>query len=235
MVSAIIVAAGKGVRMKGRIRKQYLDLSGRPVLSYSVMTFDACSLIDEIFMVVPEDEIDYCQKNIVSLLELKTRVNLIPGGDQRQDSVYNGLQAIDKKTTTVVIHDGVRPFIHPENLAACIFGAKDFGACILAVPAADTLKRVNKSGIVERTLFRENIWLAQTPQAFQYGLILKAHETARRDGYAGTDDASLVERLGKDVRIINGSKFNIKITTQEDLDVARAMFDIDAVSRPSGM
>ena len=235
MVSAIIVAAGKGVRMKGRIRKQYLDLSGRPVLSYSVMTFDACSLIDEIFIVVPEDEIDYCQKNIVSLLELKTRVNLIPGGDQRQDSVYNGLQAIDKKTTTVVIHDGVRPFIHPEKLTACIFGAKDFGACILAVPAADTLKRVNKSGIVDRTLFRENIWLAQTPQAFQYGLILKAHETARRDGYAGTDDASLVERLGKDVRIINGSKFNIKITTQEDLDVARAMFDIDAVSRPSGM
>ncbi|MBW2198418.1 MAG: 2-C-methyl-D-erythritol 4-phosphate cytidylyltransferase [Deltaproteobacteria bacterium] len=235
MVSAIIVAAGKGVRMKGRIRKQYLDLSGRPVLGHSAMTFDACSLIDEIFIVVPKDEIDYCQKNIVSLLELKTRVNLIPGGDQRQDSVYNGLQAIDKKTTTVVIHDGVRPFIHPENLTACIFGAKDFGACILAVPVADTLKRVNKSGIVDRTLFRENIWLAQTPQAFQYGLILKAHETARRDGYAGTDDASLVERLGKDVRIINGSKFNIKITTQEDLDVARAMFDIDAVSRPSGM
>jgi len=149
--------------------------------------------------------------------------------------VYNGLQVIDKKTTTVVIHDGVRPFIHPEKLTACIFGAKDFGACILAVPVADTLKRVNKSGIVDRTLFRENIWLAQTPQAFQYGLILKAHETARRDGYAGTDDASLVERLGKDVRIINGSKFNIKITTQEDLDVARAMFDIDAISRPSGM
>jgi len=234
MVSAIIVAAGKGVRMKGRIRKQYLDLSGRPVLSYSVMTFDACSLIDEIFIVVPEDEIDYCQNNIVSLLDLKTRINLIPGGVQRQDSVYNGLQAIDKKTTTVVIHDGVRPFIHPEKLTACIFGAKDFGACILAVPVADTLKRVNKSGIVDRTLFRENIWLAQTPQAFQYGLILKAHETARRDGYAGTDDASLVERLGKDVRIINGSKFNIKITTQEDLDVARAMFDIDAISRPSG-
>ena len=231
MVSAIIVAAGKGVRMKSRRRKQYLDLSGRPVLGHSVMTFDACSLIDEIFIVVPEDEIDYCQNNIVSLLDLKTSVNLIPGGVQRQDSVYNGLQAIDKKTTTVVIHDGVRPFVHPEKLTACIFGAKDFGACILAIPASDTLKCVNKSGMIDTTLFRDNIWLAQTPQAFQYDLIVNAHETARQDGYAGTDDASLVERLGKDVKIIPGSKFNIKITTYEDLDVARAMFDKDVVSR----
>jgi 2-C-methyl-D-erythritol 4-phosphate cytidylyltransferase len=234
MVSAIIVAAGKGVRMKGRIRKQYQDLSGRPVLVHSIMTFDACSLIEEIFIVVPEEEIDYCQNNIASSLDLKTRLNLIPGGVQRQDSVYNGLQAIDQKTGTVVIHDGVRPFIHPEDLTACILGAKDFGACILGIPASDTLKRVNKSGIIESTLFRENIWLAQTPQAFQYGLIIKAHETARQNGYFGTDDASLVERLGKKVKIINGSKFNIKITTREDLDVARAMLDIEAVSRPSG-
>ena len=232
MVSAIIVAAGKGVRMKGRMRKQYLDLSGRPVLVHSIMTFDACSLIEEIVIVVPEEEIDYCQKNIVSLLDLKTKVNLISGGGQRQDSVYNGLQAIDKITDVVVIHDGVRPFIHLEDLTACIIGARDFGACILGIPASDTLKRVNKSGIIEGTLFRENIWLAQTPQAFRYDLIAKAHETARGDGYIGTDDASLVERLGKDVKIINGSKFNIKITTQEDLDVARAMFAIEAISEP---
>jgi 2-C-methyl-D-erythritol 4-phosphate cytidylyltransferase len=232
MVSAIIVAAGKGVRIKGRMRKQYQDLSGRPVLVHSIMTFDACSLIEEIFIVVPEEEIDYCQNNIASSLDLKTRLNLIPGGVQRQDSVYNGLQAIDQKTGTVVIHDGVRPFIHPEDLTACILGAKDFGACILGIPASDTLKRVNKSGMIESTLFRENIWLAQTPQAFQYGLIIKAHEAARRNGYFGTDDASLVERLGKDVKVINGSKFNIKITTREDLDVARAMLDIETISSP---
>ena len=234
MVSAIIVAAGKGLRMKGGMRKQYLDLSGRPVLSHSVMTFDSCNLIDEIFIVVPEDEIDYCQNNILSLLDLKTSVNLVPGGARRQDSVYMGLQAIDKKTTTVVIHDGVRPFIHPENLTACIFGAKEFDGCILGIPASDTLKRLNKSGIIESTIFREKIWLAQTPQAFRYDLIVKAHEAARRDGFTGTDDALLVERLGMDVKIIKGSKFNIKITTQEDLEVARAMFDIEAVSKPSG-
>ena len=232
MVSAIIVAAGKGVRMKGRMRKQYLDLSGRPVLVHSIMTFDACSLIEEIVIVVPEEEIDYCQNNIVSLLDLNTSATLISGGGQRQDSVYNGLQAIDKKTDVVVIHDGVRPFINTEDLTACIIGARDFGACILGIPASDTLKRVNKSGIIEGTLFRENIWLVQTPQAFRYDLIVKAHETARGDGYIVTDDASLVERIGKDVKIISGSKFNIKITTQEDLDVARAMFDIEAISEP---
>jgi 2-C-methyl-D-erythritol 4-phosphate cytidylyltransferase len=225
MVSAIIVAAGKGARMKGTMRKQYLDLSGRPVLAHSIMAFDSCSLIEEIFLVVPKDDVEYCQKNILSLLDLKKQINLVHGGAERQNSVYNGLQSITKNTETVVIHDGVRPFIQPKDIKICIFGAKKYGACILGTPASDTLKRVDKTDIVETTLPRENIWLAQTPQAFQYDLILKAHEAARRDGYVGTDDASLVERLGKDVKIINGSRFNIKITNKEDFAVVKAMFD----------
>ena len=225
MVSAIIVAAGKGIRMKGTMRKQYLDLSGRPVLAHSIMAFDSCTLVAEIYLVVPKEDVEYCQNKILSLLDLKNQINLVHGGAKRQDSVYNGLQAITKNTDTVVIHDGVRPFIQPEDLKECILGSKKFGACILGTPASDTLKRVDKSGIIEATLPRENIWLAQTPQAFQYDLILKAHETARRDGYVGTDDASLVERLGANVKIISGSKFNIKITKKEDLAVAKAMFD----------
>ena len=225
MVSAIIVAAGKGIRMKSTMRKQYLDLSGRPVLAHSIMAFDSCSQVAEIYLVVPKEDIEYCQNKILSLLDLKNQINLVHGGAKRQDSVYNGLQSIDKDTETVVIHDGVRPLIHPEELKECILGSKKYGACILGTPASDTLKRVDKSGIIEATLPRENIWLAQTPQAFQYDLILKAHETARRDGYVGTDDASLVERLGADVKIINGSRFNIKITQKEDLAVAKAMFD----------
>jgi 2-C-methyl-D-erythritol 4-phosphate cytidylyltransferase len=225
MVSAIIVAAGKGARMKGTMRKQYLDLSGRPVLAHSIMAFDSCSLIEEIFLVVPKDDVEYCQKDILSLLDLKKQINLVHGGAERQNSVYNGLQSITKNTETVVIHDGVRPFIQPKDIKICIFGSKKYGACILGTPASDTLKRVDKTDVVETTLPRENIWLAQTPQAFQYDLILKAHETARRDGYVGTDDASLVERLGKDVKIINGSRFNIKITNKEDFAVVKAMFD----------
>jgi len=225
MVSAIIVAAGKGIRMEGTMRKQYLDLSGRPVLAHSIMTFDSCSLVDEIFLVIPREDVEYCQKKIISLLDLKNHINLVHGGDKRQDSVYNGLKAITKNTETVVIHDGVRPFIQPEDLKECILVSKKYGACILGTPASDTLKRVNKSDIIETTLSRENIWLAETPQAFKYDLILKAHETARRDGYVGTDDASLVERMGKDVKIINGGRFNIKITKKEDLVIAKAMFD----------
>ena len=225
MVFAIILAAGKGSRMKGTMRKQYLNLSGRPVLAHSIIAFDSCSLVEEIFLVVPKEDVKYCQKNILSLLDLKNQINLVHGGAERQNSVYNGLQSITKNAETVVIHDGVRPLIQPEDIKKCIFGSKKYGACILGTPSSDTLKRVDKTDTVETTIPRENIWLAQTPQAFQYELILKAHETARRDGYVGTDDASLVERLGENVKIINGGRFNIKITNKEDLAVARAMFD----------
>ncbi len=223
MVSAIIVAAGKGIRMNDTTRKQYLDLAGRPILAYSVMAFDACDLIDKIFLVIPKEDFEYCRKNILSLLELKNGLDLVPGGEQRQNSVYNGLQAIDKKTDTVIVHDAVRPFIQPEEIRSCILGAREFGACIPGIPASDTIKRVGKSGFVEKTLIRDNIWFAQTPQAFKYELIIRAHEIARRDGYIGSDDSLLVERLGINVKIVNGSKNNIKITVREDLVVARAM------------
>ncbi len=225
MISAIIVAAGKGRRMNHPTRKQYLDLAGRPVLAHSVMVFDTCELIDKIFLVVPKDDIEYCQKNIVPLMELKNGLNLVSGGEQRQNSVYNGLQAIDKKTDTVVVHDGVRPFIRLDELESCILGARKFGACILGIPAGDTIKYVDKSGFIEETLARDSIWLAQTPQAFKYECIMRAHEAARRDGYTGSDDATLVERLGAGVKIIAGSKNNIKITLREDLVIARAMLD----------
>ena len=193
------------------------------------MAFDSCSLLDEIFLVVPKEDVEYCQNKILSLLDFKNQIKLVHGGAERQDSVYNGLRAVDINTKTVVIHDGVRPFVRPEEIRKCILGSKKTGACILATPASDTLKSVDKWDIIEKTLPRENIWLAQTPQAFQYDLILNAHKIARRDGYVGTDDASLVERMGEDVKIINGGRFNIKITKKEDLAVARAMFDAGLV------
>ena len=229
MVSAIIVAAGKGIRMNDTTRKQYLDLAGRPILAHSVMAFDACDLIDKIFLVIPKEDIEYCRKNILPVLELKNGVDLVFGGEKRQDSVYNGLQAIDKKTEIVVVHDAVRPFIQPEEIKSCILGAREFGACITGIPASDTIKHVGKSGLIEKTLIRDNIWFAQTPQAFKHELIIRAHETARHDGYIGSDDSLLVERLGIDVKIIKGSKNNIKITVREDLVVARAI--LDAINR----
>ncbi len=224
MIPAIIVAAGKGIRMNDKLRKQYILLAGRPILVYSVLAFDACDLIDCIILVVPKKDIDYCWKDIVVPLNLCKKINLVPGGEKRQDSVYNGLMAVDKDAAEiVVIHDGVRPFVSQDQVAACITGAKDYGACILAIHADDTLKQVDRSGFICNTLERDDILLAQTPQAFQYDLIIKAHENARREGFTGTDDASLVERLGENIKIIYGSKQNIKITNREDLVFATAL------------
>ena len=223
MISAIIVAAGKGIRMDDTVRKQYLLLAGRPILGHTLPAFDVCNLIDKIFLVVPEEDFEFCHKNILSPLNLQKKVGLVSGGTERQDSVYNGLLAIDNKGGIVVIHDGVRPFISPEQLAACINGAKEHGACILGIPAYDTVKSVSSSGYIDKTLERDTIWLAQTPQAFKYDLIIKAHENAKQEGFTGTDDAMLVERLGINVRVIRGNRYNIKITTREDLLLARAI------------
>ncbi|MFH1991625.1 MAG: 2-C-methyl-D-erythritol 4-phosphate cytidylyltransferase [Pseudomonadota bacterium] len=230
MISAVIVAAGKGARMKHTVRKQYLLLADRPVLGHTLLVFDACERIDEIVVVVPKDDLAFCKETLIDSHVFKKKIHLVIGGAERQDSVYNGLRALGRETDTVVIHDGVRPLVRPQDLAACIIGAEECGACILGVPAGDTLKRVGKSGIIAKTFARDGIWLAQTPQVFQYDLILKAHEIAREDGFSGTDDAQLVERLGIDVKIILGSKNNIKITTRQDLALAEAILTARSVS-----
>ena len=222
MISAIIVAGGKGIRMNNTVRKQYLLLAGRPILSHTLSAFDACNLINNILLVVPEQDFEFCHKDILSPLKLQKKVRLVSGGTERQNSVYNGLLSIDAGSM-VVIHDGVRPFINSKQLAACINGAKEHGACILGIPAYDTVKSINSSGYIDKTLERNTIWLAQTPQAFKYDLIMKAHENAKQEGFTGTDDAMLVERLGINVRIIRGNRYNIKITTAEDLLLAKAI------------
>ena len=221
MVSAVIVAAGKGIRMNDTVQKQYLPLAGRPVLSYTLAVFDGCDLISKIFLVVPQKDFDYCRNNILPML--KKEINLVAGGKERQDSVYNGLIAVGENNGIVIIHDGVRPFANKEMIESCVRGAIKHGACIIGVPVQDTLKRISRSGDIEKTIERNNIWLAQTPQAFKYNIIKKAHEYARIKGYAGTDDATLVEKTGNFVKIIKGSKNNIKITTREDLKIAEIM------------
>ena len=221
MVSAVIVAAGKGIRMKDNVRKQYLPLAGRPVLSHCLTLFEECDLINKIILVVPQDDFDYCQNKILS--KFKIKIDLVAGGKERQDSVYNGLIALGENNGIVIIHDGVRPFANKEMIKSCVTGAKKHGACIIGVPVWDTLKRVSSLQNIETTIERKNIWFAQTPQAFKYNIIKNAHEYARMKGYAGTDDAFLVEQMGENVKIIKGSKNNIKITTREDLRLAEVM------------
>jgi 2-C-methyl-D-erythritol 4-phosphate cytidylyltransferase len=223
MVSAIIVAAGRGVRMGGSIPKQYLLLGNFPVVSHSLMAFDDCRAIDRLYLVVPEPDVDYCARKILRPLRLAKPVQLVPGGAQRQLSVYNGLCRIEHKQGMVLIHDGVRPFVDPDHIRSCLEGAGETGACIPAVPVTETLKNVSSAGVIENTIDREGIWQAQTPQAFSYDVIMKAHAKARKDGFLASDDALLVERLGEKVRVIAGNKDNLKITTPEDLQTARAI------------
>ena len=225
MVTAIIVAAGQGSRMQGAQRKQYLSLAGLPILTRTLMVFDGCDAVEQIILVVPQDDIDFCRKNILEPAELIQKIRLMPGGRRRQDSVYNGLKEVDENCSIVIIHDGVRPFVQNEQIIACIDSARESGACIIGVSAHETLKQTDSSGQIIRTLSRDDIWLAQTPQAFRHDLIRKAHDQARREGFFATDDAALVERTGAAVKIIKGSRTNIKITVREDLEMARWLLE----------
>ena len=222
-VFAIIVAAGKGLRMDDSKRKQYLRVAGIPVIVHTLRVFDSCDAIDKIYLVLPEEDLDFGRDEIISATDWVKEIILVAGGPRRQDSVYNGLQAVDAENSIVVIHDGVRPPVTPDQLKACINAARKHGACILGLPAFDTLKRVSTADTIVETLDRDTIWFAQTPQAFRYDLIIKAHKHARQHGLKATDDASLIEQLGLEVKIIEGSRRNIKITNPDDLKLARIL------------
>lgn len=226
MNTAIIVAAGKGNRMGGDIRKQYMRLGHHPILWHSLKVFECCPDIDRIILCIPKQDFDFCRSVILSHLEFPEKVHLVPGGAHRQESVYNGIMAINAdacKKGIVVIHDGVRPFIKAADITDCIRGAMATGACILGIPATDTLKSIDNEGRVVKTLSRENVWMAQTPQAFQYDVIKGAHEVAYQKNVPGTDDAQLVELTGQVVKVIRGAGHNIKITTRQDLVLARTL------------
>jgi 2-C-methyl-D-erythritol 4-phosphate cytidylyltransferase len=206
--------------MQGQQRKQYLSVGGIPILARTLAIFDRCDRIKQIILVIPRDDLSFCQKNIVEPAGLTRKIITVPGGTHRQESVFNGLQEVDPDCSIVVIHDGVRPFLKHEQLIECIDGARETGACILGVPAYETLKQADASDHILRTMKRDDVWLAQTPQAFRHDLIRKAHDRARAEGYSATDDACLVERIGAAVKILKGSRGNIKITIQEDLEMA---------------
>ncbi len=223
MVSALVVAAGHGVRMQSDTRKQYLQVAGLPVLVHTLMKFDVCPQIDSICMVVPADDFDFCRRRLLAGRQFKNPIQFVAGGRHRQQSVYNGLKSLDHKNGLVAIHDGVRPLIDPLLITACIKAAETSGACAPGIPVYDTIKRVSGEATIEGTVERKGLWLIQTPQVFRYAVIAEAHARAVRDGYVGTDDASLVERLGFTVTLISGSKSNIKVTTAEDLEMAAAL------------
>jgi 2-C-methyl-D-erythritol 4-phosphate cytidylyltransferase len=223
MVYALIVAGGKGTRFGRPIPKQYASLAGVPILARTLRVFDECAAIDRLVLAVPPEDIAFVHDTIVDSAVWRKRVSVVGGGPRRQDSVFNGLAAIPPEAALVVIHDAVRPLVTCTTITACVVAARQHGACIVAWPVGDTLKRVSDTGCIEATLPRDRVWMAQTPQAFRSALIRMAHEQARREQVTSTDDASLVERMGATVHLLPGSLRNLKITTPEDLALAEAL------------
>lgn len=217
---AIIVSAGKGQRFMEGKKKQFYLLADKPILAHTLDQFETCPLIRSTLLVVSEEDMDYTLKEIVEKYRYRKIVQIVPGGKRRQDSVKNGIDALAKVVDIVMIHDGVRPFVTRAMIEDSIHSAGRFGAVVVAMPVKDTIKMSNPDGTVLKTLDREFLWQTQTPQTFQARVIREAYAKATEDGFVGTDDASLVERLGAKVHILPGSYSNIKITTPEDLILA---------------
>lgn len=220
----IIVAAGKGKRMGSTISKQYLNIKGKPLLFYTLMTFSKCNLIDDIILVTGENEIDYCKTEIVEKYGISKVSQIVKGGDQRQNSVLNGLLAV-KGSDIVLIHDGARPFVDYVIIKEGIKFAKLYGACACGVTPKDTIKEKNYEGFVVDTLDRSFLVNVQTPQCFKYDLILDCHKRLLEEGKYVTDDTMVVERYGHKVFLYEGSYNNIKITTPEDLIIGEKIID----------
>jgi len=222
-VSAIIAAGGRGTRMNLDVNKVYIEVGGSMILARTLLAFENCPSIDEIILVVNSLDIPFCTKNIIEKYKMTKIKSVVAGGNERQQSVWNGLREVSRECDIVVIHDGARPFISQEHINKSIEYADTYGAACVAVPVKDTIKTVNGEGFIDMTLKRSTLWAVQTPQTFRYSIIAKAHEKAQEEGFTGTDDASLVERLGCRVKIVEGSYENIKITTREDLIIAEAI------------
>jgi 2-C-methyl-D-erythritol 4-phosphate cytidylyltransferase/2-C-methyl-D-erythritol 2,4-cyclodiphosphate synthase len=219
---AIIPAGGAGRRLGSAVAKQYLLLDGVPILARTLKIFQQSKIIDEIILVLPPDDLGSAQKQLVDEYNLTKVSAIVAGGKERQDSVRNGLSAIAGICDVVVVHDGVRPLLTEEMISKVVAAAKNGGASSIGVKVKDTVKQTAGGDLVVATVPRNNLWLTQTPQAFDFDVLQKAYAAAASDNYYGTDDASLVERIGVKVKMIAGSYENIKITTPDDLIVAEA-------------
>ena len=236
--AAVIVAAGQGRRMSevggqppvlGRTptrAKQFLLLAGRPILSHTLDRFEASPVIGEIVLVVPRGEETHCTEEIVRPGGFHKIKRIIAGGDERQESVAFGLAAVSETMDLVAVHDGVRPCVTSEQIAAVCAAAAAADGAVLAIPLQDTPKQVGEGQVITQTLRRQGLWLAQTPQVFHRKILQEAYARAALEGVSGTDDAALVERLGARICVVLGASSNIKITTSEDLPLAERWLEM---------
>ncbi|RVU54928.1 2-C-methyl-D-erythritol 4-phosphate cytidylyltransferase [Anaerosphaera multitolerans] len=221
-VTAIIAAAGMGKRMKNPINKQFLSINGSPVLSYTIKKIEASKYVDFILLLIKQSDIYYVSE-ILNKYKINKPYKIVYGGEERQDTIYNGLLNMPAETDIVLTHDGARPFVSVNKINSAIEKVFETGSCTLANPAKDTIKVSTNGKIVDYTPNRDRLWAIQTPQVFLKPIIKRAYEQAFEEGYYGTDDCSLVEKTGKKVTLILNDYNNIKITTPEDLIIAEAI------------
>lgn len=223
-VSVVIPGAGHGKRMKSDVSKQYIEIDNKPILAITIEAFQQSKIVDEIILVVGESELGYVQKYIKEQYGYTKIHKIVSGGRERQDSVYAGLKSIDNQTDIVMVHDAVRPFITEDEIEKLVKGVITYEACVLGVKVKDTIKIINEEMYVTHTPDRTKLYAIQTPQAFHKELLLNAYKKGVESGFSATDDAMMVESFTKiPVRIIEGSYKNIKITTPEDLNIAKQM------------
>ena len=223
-VTAIIVAAGAGRRIGGNTAKTYLPIAGRALILRTLDRIFATPAVSDVVLVVASADLEYCRDLLNADASLNGRAYALQaGGATRQQSVRYGLEKLAKATDMVMIHDGARPFVSSALIDRCIQAAVVKGAAVVGMPVRDTIKRVGADGCVQSTPERAGLWEIQTPQIFQRDLIVAAHDWALRQGIVATDDAMVVERMGKPVFAVEGERSNFKITVPEDLQLAEAM------------
>lgn len=221
-VIVIIVAAGKGTRMQSDKPKQYLAVKGVPILEMTIQKFEYNEYIDEIMLVINKNDIN----NIVikKISNYKKVKNIVKGGRSRTESVYNGLCYIKEKDSIVLIHDGVRPFVSNDIIKECISSLEHNEACIPAINVIDTIKLLD-GGVVKETIDRSKYCLVQTPQAFKYLILKECYDKAIKEKINVTDDASVLEKYGRKIKVIKGNPKNIKITNPFDLKIAEIILE----------
>ncbi len=222
-VCVMIAAAGMGRRMNLKQNKQYLPIHGKPMVRHTIEIFDGMDEISFIVLLIREGE-EAMMRDILKAMDLNHSIYLVVGGDERQDTIWQGLQFLKNWDGIILTHDGARPFVTEEEVCAVIQGAKNSGACCLMTPMKDTVK-ISEDGLWSAvTPDRSKLFAIQTPQGFEKEILVRAYEQAFDEGYYGTDDCSLVEKTGRKVQLIRGSYNNIKITTPEDLIFADAIY-----------
>ncbi|OGV62551.1 MAG: 2-C-methyl-D-erythritol 4-phosphate cytidylyltransferase [Lentisphaerae bacterium RIFOXYC12_FULL_60_16] len=219
---AVVVAAGKSTRMGANVDKAFLTLGAKPVLAYSMQAFESCPDIHGVILVVRKDRLQVARGMVQMLGFIKVR-KVVAGGLERQHSVQNGLDELGEDVSVVAVHDGARPCVTPELISETIKSAKRYGSGVAGVKITDTVKSVERGMTISKTVDRSMLWAVQTPQTFQVDILRKALAYVKKKKLAVTDEASAVELMGEDVRIVPASSANIKITSADDLMLAAAL------------